>query len=204
MSNKHKILLFLLLHITVYCNSQNSRQKAFDKYLDDISIDSQITELRNCLRDSLKSWIDKGLYYVLFLEKASWKIDDAIFLNDKKDKALLLVPVQPNDALFGVDFVKIIAAEKVNEKWRFYYASYPISVFYRKDIKKNTLDSIGRLARWELINDGFIKCKPSCKINHDYVESDVWFTDKRRKMHEKFLSNTLLIHPLEKPGESLY
>jgi len=204
MSSKHKILLLFLLHITVYCKSQNGRQKAFDKYLNQVSNDSQITDLRNCLRDSVKSWIDKGLYYVLYLEKTNWKIDDAIFLNGKKDKALLLILIQPNDDLFGVDYVKIIGAEKVNEKWRFYYASYPISVFERKGLQKNSLDSIGRLARWELINDGFVKCKLSCKINYDYVESDVWFTDKRRKMHEKFLLNTMPTHPLEKPGESVY
>ncbi len=204
MSSKHKIVLLLLLHITVYCNSQNGRQKTFDKYLNHISIDSQITELRNCLRDSVRSWIDKGLYYVLYLEKTNWKIDDAIFLNGKKDKALLLILIQPDDVLFRVDYAKIIGAEKINETWRFYYAGYPISVFERKGIQKNSLETLGRSVRTELINDGFVKCKLTCKINYDYVDSDVWFTDKRRKMHEKFLLNTLPTHPLEKPGESLY
>lgn len=201
---KYKTLLFAFLYITFNGNSQSSRQKVFDKYLKEISGNTKVTELRNNLRDSVKSWIDRELYYTLFLTKTTWEIDDAVFLNGEKNKALLLILVQPHDVLHGTDYVKIVAAECIEEKWKFYYAGYPISVFYRKGIRKTSLDTLSNLARLELINDGFVKCRPTCKINSEYVQSDVWFTDKKRKMHERFLSNTLPTHPLEKPGDSLY
>jgi hypothetical protein len=204
MTGRKEILLFILMLNMSYCSSQGRNQKVFDSYLNSISTDNEITELKNNLKDSVQKWINMGLYYVLFLDKTTWKIDEAVFLNKQKNKALMLVLIQPKDILWGMDYAKLIGAEKIDEKWKFYYASYPLSVFDRKNINKMPLDTIARKTRWELVEDGFVKCNPLCKINYNYVDSDVWFSEWRRKKHVKFLLNALEIDPREKPGDSPY
>jgi hypothetical protein len=200
-----KIFMFvvLILHV-IFCNSQSKKQKVFDNYLASISTDTEMIQLKQNLTDSVQHWIEMGLYYVLFLSKTTWKVDDAVFLDREKNKALLIVLIQPNDFFWDMDYAKIIAAEKLNSQWRFYYASYPLLVYDRKDLHKTSLDTIASQARQELVSYGFVKCSPSCKVNPDYVDSDVWFSDWIRKKHLEFLLNTLEIDPREKPGDAPY
>ena len=184
--------------------SLNNKKHVFDKYLDSLKESKLVSRLKSDLKDSVQSWIDKRLNYVLFLQKTNWQIDDAIFFNNGQTKALLLLLIQPLDDFAPNDYVKIIAAEEINQKWRYYFASYPVIDYNRDKSKANLYKVLAENSRDELIDDGFVECKPKCRINYQYVDSDLWFADWRREMHIQFLNNTLGLMPDEKPGEQLY
>lgn len=204
MRQRHMFIIVVLMLHVICCSSQSGSQKVFDSYLASISTDTEMIQLKQDLTDSVEHWIDMGLNYVLFLGKTTWKVDDAVFLSKEKNKALLLLLIQPNDILWNMDYAKIVAAEKLDSQWRFYYAGYPLLVYDRKNLHKTSLDTIAMQARSGLVSDGFIECSTSCKVNPDYVDSDVWFSDWQRKKHVKFLLNALEVDPREKPGDAPY
>jgi hypothetical protein len=140
---------------------------------------------------------------MLFYQKVNWKVDDAVFFDKKKEKALLLLIVQPKDSLYPADYVKTIGAEKINGEWVFYYISYADIEYFR--IKNGNLPysfvHLSKSGREELINDGFISCSLGCSVNYDYVDSDQWFADWRREKHKDFLNGTLPRNPRYLPGQ---
>jgi hypothetical protein len=205
-----KRLVLILLALSSYSyncdfgNKKDRAKKVFNNYVVSQSGDDKVLSLRNNLKDSINGWIDKGLYFVLFLNKANWVIDNVVFFNKTRDKALFLILIQPKDGKWPFDYAKVVAAEEVNHVWRFYYASYPLIEYKRENDQVASLDSIAAWGRDELIDDGFVDCKLSCKINYKYVESDMWFANWRREMHVRFLGNQLEPMPDERPGEKPY
>jgi hypothetical protein len=181
------------------CNSQGVEQ-TFNEYLKKVSTDKAVIQIKKDFKDTLESWIDKKLDYVLFLTKTDWKLDDAVYLNKAGNRALLLLLVRVKDADWLNDYVKVIGAEKLNDSWHFYYASYLVMEFSRKENNDNpnSFELLAQRARKNLNEDGFIKCGLSCKVDYHYLDSDIWFAEWVRQMHKRFLANQLPTHPLEK------
>jgi hypothetical protein len=202
---KNVCILILVLFTLISCG-QTKSDTAFQNYLNSIQNSKDYVEIRIKLKDSIQSWIDRQLYELLFYKNLNWKIDDAVFFDKDKKKALLLILAQVKDSLYPHDYVKIVGAEKISGSWEFYYPSYPV-VIHNRDINKNKPYSFEQLSisgRNELTEDGFVKCGIGCNINYDYVDSDIWFADWKRKMHNKFLNNALPRHPIAKPGELFF
>jgi hypothetical protein len=194
--------LLFLLSAFVACGQKNP-EKAFQDYLNEIHSSRDYVETRTNLKDTIQSWIDRNIYELLFYKKVNWKIDDAVFFDAKKEKALLLLIVQPKDSLYPSDYVKIIGAEKINGSWEFYYASYA-DLYYnrnRNGYRPYSLAILSKSGREDLMNDGFISCSLGCSVNYDYIDSDIWFTDWRREMHKDFLNGTTPKDPVYKPGQ---
>lgn len=202
----HKILLFFFLFSALFGCGQEARQKVFRTYLADLKTDNEYKIVKSRLKDSLQSWIDRGLYEVLFLKKVDWQIDDAVFFDKKKEKALLLILVRVKDAQFPDDYVKTIGAEKVGGSWLFYYVSYPVTLFRRADNneEKYSFHFLSEYARNDLNEDGFIKCSLGCKINYSYVDSDLWFQDWERQFYVKFINGQMPKDQVAKPGEKMF
>lgn len=199
-----KIFIALLLFIATGCG-QSSKNSVFQKYLTETQKDKTWSEIRLLCKDSLQSWMDRGLYDVLFLKKQEWEIDSAVFFDKDKSKALLIVLVKVINGYVPVDYTKIIAAEKINNKWRFYYRSYAITDLLRSDNnnKPYTFSQLSKSAREDLIDDGFVTCNPACHIQHDYVDSDLWFQNWRREYHDEFVNGQYIDDPLGKPGQRM-
>lgn len=198
-------LLFILFYSSLSCG-QTTSNKAFENYLNSIYNSKDYREIKSRLHDSVQSWIDRELYELLFYKKLNWKIDDAVFFDRTKEKALLLILAQVRDPRHPNDYIKIVGAEKINGNWEFYYASYPVVEHNRKDNGNNiySFEQLSQSGRHELIDDGYVKCLVECNINYDYVDSDIWFADWKRERHKKFLSNSLPRHPVLKPGEGFF
>lgn len=184
------------------CGNKNS-DAAFQIYMQGIQGTKDYVEIRTKLKDTIQSWIDRQLYELLFYKKVNWKVDDAVFFDKKKEKALLLLIVQPKDPHYPADYVKTIGAEKINGSWVFYYASYPDIDFYRNinGHQPYSFEHLSKSGRNEIINDGFISCIVGCSVNYDYIDSDIWFKDWMREMHKDFLNGTLPKNPMYQPGQ---
>ena len=196
--------LFVIVFVQLLCScGQNNSQRVFKKYLEETKKSSETGVIRNQLRDSMVEWIDKGLYYVLFFCKARWKVDDVVFFDKLKRKALLFILIQSNDPKIPEDYVKAIGAEKIDGVWIFYYASYFTQTFSRNGLhgKANEFEFMAEKVHGDIVEDGFIKCSLGCKVDFDYIDSDIWFAQWRRDMHKGFLENTLPAMPGEEPGK---
>jgi hypothetical protein len=171
--------------------------------MQDIQGTREYAEIKAKLKDTLQSWIDRQLYQLLFYKKVKWQVDDAVFFDKKKEKALLLVIIQPKDSSYPADYVKIIGAEKINGNWAFYYASYADLDYNRNKngYRPYSPQILSKSSREDLMSDGFIICSPGCSVNFDYIDSDIWFADWRRDMHKRFLDGTVPKNPVYKPGE---
>ncbi len=58
--------------------------------MNEIKATKDYVEIRTKLKDTVQSWIDRELYELLFYKKVIWKVDDAVFFDKKKERALLL------------------------------------------------------------------------------------------------------------------
>jgi hypothetical protein len=202
---KYLSLLSFLLATISSCG-QKKADSVFQNYLGGIHNTKEDIEIRAKLNDTIQSWINRQLYELLFYKKVNWKIDDAVFFDKDKKKALLLILAQVKSPLFADDYVKIVAAEKIGGNWEFYYVGYPV-VTHRRNVNNNKPYSSEQLSisgREELTQDGFIKCEGRCYVNYDYIDSNIWFADWRRKMHWKFLNGATPKHPVAKPGELFF
>jgi hypothetical protein len=202
-----KRFLFLLIMSSVLaaCRQSDSAE-VFRQYLAETETTPDYAEVRSKLHDSIQSWIDRGLYELLFYPKVNWKIDDAVFFDKKKSKALLLILAQVKDSTGPEDYVKVVGAEKLAGRWEFYYAGYVVDICRRSDHQSRVYSLADRAAigRREINDDGFVKCALGCRIDYGYIDSDVWFTDWQREWHKKFLRNGLPRHPVAKPGEMFF
>jgi hypothetical protein len=195
-------ILYILVSTILMGCGQSSFDDVFHDYLDGIRKTKDYAEVRSKLKDSMDSWIHRQLYELLFYPKVNWKIDDAVFFDKDRSKALLLILAQVKDSTWPEDYVKVVGAEKLAGHWEFYYASYVVNIFRRSANggQPFSFPDLARLCRKEIIEDGFVKCVIGCKIDYDYIDSDIWFADWRRKWHKDFLRNALPRHPVEKPG----
>jgi len=202
---KYVSLICFLLTSIVSC-SQKKSDSIFQNYLSNIHNTKEDIEIRAKLKDTIQSWIDRQFYELLFYNKVTWKIDDAVFFDKDKKKALLLVLAQVKSPSFPDDYVKIVAAERIGGNWEFYYVGYPVITHIRNENnnKPYSFEQLSISGREEITQDGFIKCQVMCNINYDYIDSDIWFADWKREMHWKFLNNATPKHPVAKPGELFF
>jgi hypothetical protein len=201
--SNEKTFVFLLLASTLLACGQKHTDSAFQAYMNGIQGTKDYTEIRAKLKDTIQSWKDRELYELLFFKKVKWAVDDAVFFDKNKEKALLLLIVQPKDSLYPADYVKVIGAEKISGDWEFYYASYATIEYYRNRNGHHPYSFVhlSKSGREELIDDGFVTCSLGCSVDLDYVDSDIWFADWRREMHKNFLNGTLPKEPVYKPGQ---
>jgi hypothetical protein len=113
---------------------------------------------------------------------------------------------QVKDPTWPEDYGKVIGAEKIEGHWQFYYASYAVLIFRRRDNggRPHSLADLSRLSRKELTVDGFVRCGFPCNINYDFVDGDLWFADWRRNWHQDFLRNALPREPMTASGKHFY
>jgi hypothetical protein len=187
-----KLFICLGLFFFYSCASQDKIKKkqlsCFDQYIDSIQNSPGYIEVRTNFLDTFNKWIDAGIKEVQIYKNIKWELDKAVFFNETKDKALLLI-LEIADSSVNGDEVRIVGAEKINNIWNFYYQSYPELMYDRKNNRKpNSFQYLSNEARFRIITDGYYIDR-SCRINYKYIESDVWFTEWRRKMHQDFLKN---------------
>ena len=183
--------------ISIFGCGRAQQLKCFNEYIEEIKKEKEYTIVKQGLTDTLNAWIERGLYEVQYFKvnKPKWKIDDAVFFNKDKTKCLLLILIQDGDIQSNEDYIKIIGAEKINEKWQYYYVSYVDYIYLRENnnYQVHSFEYLSSNVVQDLIDDGYVKNKiTGCYINYEYIDgSDLWFADWRREMHQQFLKGTL-------------
>ena len=129
------------------CKGQNEQLECFNKSLQNEELKTLVLELKNGLKDTLQNWVyNKKYENVQALIDKIWKIDDAIFLSPKRDKAILLLLEQDTAKYTTVptgnggaeaikptsfDLIKLIYADKEKDGWH-YYQSMELLVIPRE------------------------------------------------------------------------
>jgi RHS repeat-associated protein len=153
--------------------------------------------LRKSLKDSLESWIkkdlrlrghDRGISYAF--NKCKWEIGKIILFNKDYSRAILLVLEIDKEESAVLDYIEMIAAEKRDDGWWFYYVDMPFVYCDRRDNnnKPYTFEQLEEIMINEFIRGGYFK-KWTCDIDYWYV--DGWFDRKGRdlyKWHREFLN----------------
>jgi len=180
-------ILFIIPLLLYGCKSTDTQEKCFDAYVTRISTDPEFNLIRSAAMDTTIQWGRKNLRAFSGFNHQLWQMDSAVYFNEDKSKALLLLLQVDKRANVRFDNVKMIAAEKINDDWNFYAQSMPTIGFDRtlnSDTKPYTFEKLSEASRKEIINGGFFK-NGSCSINYDYIND--WFKIPLAEYHHEFL-----------------
>lgn len=194
---KYQIFYLVLLLSSISCKSQVQQCICFDKKQAEYNQDSLILFLRNSLKDSVQDWVFKDLKLkgqdfgiAHGFNSSTWEIDKQVLFNKNKTRAILSILQVFSIEDSKMDFVKLISAEYIYNKWNFYYVAMPV-LNYNHSLNGNksfTYDQLSKKVRQAFIEGGYFKNR-TCKINYTYI--DDWITennDNMYKWHQNFLA----------------
>ncbi len=181
----YAIVLFLLFFSS---SCKKKMEECYYKSLEEIKTSEDYIFLLESGQDSILKWKSIGLAIGTHLKNTSWLLHENVFCNQDFDKCLLLLIIINEDKHSHFDKVKIIGAEEIGGYWNFYYQSYPVVMFNRdhNNGEVYTSNYLSTEVTKELLEDGYVS-KWRCKINYDYVESEIWFADWMWQKHQEFL-----------------
>ncbi|MFC5272315.1 hypothetical protein ACFPIB_16995 [Adhaeribacter terreus] len=151
----------------------------------------EYNSVRSAAKDTVSNWISRDVKFFGHLDTdAMWKIDSAVFFNEDRSKALLLLLEIDKKSEVVFDYVKVLAAEYKEGNWQIYSQGFPTIGFDRSlnpatSVRRQyTYKQLSEISREELINGGYFDWR-SCSINYDYVND--WFKEPLAEYHQEFL-----------------
>lgn len=123
----------------------------YEKLLSGFRREQGYLELRQTVNAELKEWIALDLEPVRFLRECVWEVDDAVFFNTTRSKGYLLLLVQDHAKGSESDYVYVMYANKVDNKWEVFFEGLPNLVFPRdrfghRQLSLSQLSQHGRAA----------------------------------------------------------
>lgn len=173
--------------LTYGCKSAEEQQLCLKDYINEVKGTPEYISVRSAAKDTVSSWISKDVKFFGHLDTDTmWKIDNAIFFNEDRSKALLLLLKVYTKSNPKMDFVEMLAAEKRDESWHFYSQGFPSIALPRKlnSNQPHTFEKLSEISREELIRGGYFKWR-TCSANYDYVND--WFKEPLAEFHQEFL-----------------
>ncbi|MBB6502143.1 hypothetical protein [Pedobacter cryoconitis] len=181
--------LLVLISITGLAGCLNPDQKRalYNAQLDVFKKTDVYHQVQLSTQHSLRTWISSDLQGVQKLRKSNWKVDDAVFFNQKRDKCYLLLLIQHKDLKASQDEVDILYGTLENEQWTIYFSALPPYLFSRKSADGDnyepvSLQTLSLLARDKILKNYY---KRHRRINDAYVNSA--YNDRLKKEQENFL-----------------
>lgn len=187
---KSVIYLFFLFSCSAI-SQERQAQKCLPIYVNSIKANPLTQFLRTAFYDSLEDWNNRSIAMVEQYKngKFNWRLDDIILFNEDSTRAILFL-----DKIFkdnhNFDLIKTIPAEKIDNKWWFYYKGYVEFAHERnrKDIKP-TYNELSYLIINRFMDDGMI-INTNCEFQYKFINTKTWFGDERRVRHfDEFLTN---------------
>ena len=186
--NMRCLLILLVLTVLIYgCKSAEEQQLCLQDYINEVKGTPEYVAVRSAAKDTVSNWISLDVKFFGHLDAdTKWKIDSAVFFNEDKSKALLLllkVYTKPDSKM---DFVEMLVAEKKEDNWHFYSQGFP-SIAFPRNLNSNqpyTFEKLSEISREELILGGYYTWR-TCNINYDYVND--WFKEPLAEYHQDFL-----------------
>ncbi len=197
-----RLIAMLNMFLFTSCKGQNEQLDCLNLSLQNDELKSVFVELKKGLNDTLNDWIYKNEYKNVQVFKTTlWKIDDAVFISPKKDKAILLILEQDTSKFVTepigdgspekivptrFDYVKMIYANKEQDGWHYYYQSLPSMVVPREKKINNipiplTFEELSLVGRRSIIK-GYYK-NGTCKYNNKFF--DRWDIKNLKEQHKK-------------------
>jgi hypothetical protein len=188
---KLKTFILMLTFLAIFsCKSEETQNKCLSAHINEISSDPEYQFIRRAANDTINSWSTRNLKFFTSLKSNNWQIDSAIIFNKDKSKAIVLLLEIDTTPTATFDYVKMLAAEKKEGNWQFYFKSMPTIGFDRtvnpnsKTKRPYTFKELSGISRKEIINGGYFKTG-SCTVNYDYVND--WFKEPLAEYHKEFL-----------------
>ena len=180
-------MLLILLATTLLAGCSNHKQEVpvSVEPINKRSADKRYAELQKIAQEHIEGWIKLDIEDVRFLKACSWKIDDEVFFNTKKDRAYLLLLIQDNDVAAELDYVYVLYAAQEQQVWTIYFAGLPSFVIPRERLEKGVKVSMDKLAEYgrQELRKGYFT--PAGKINDTFVNET--FSEELRRRHQEFL-----------------
>jgi hypothetical protein len=181
------IIVFVMLVFS--CNSKKFEQKCVAEYFAKVNSTDEYEAIKEAAIDTLTKWQNMNIRYAITLKRNSWRVDDFIFFNKNKSRALLILLKVDKDINAVLDFAEMLAAERKDGQWFFYSASMPTMGFNRerKEMKEYTYEELSKGMLQKVLRGGLFKDK-NCEVDDEYING--WFDKEGRdllKQHQKFL-----------------
>lgn len=181
------LLVIVFISITGCLNGQN-KINMFEDQLKEYKETEPYKQVQSAANSDLNHWIADGLEEVEILKECTWKLDDAVFFNTKKDKCYLLLLIQDKAKDAEIDYVYLMYGALENHKWKIYFSSLPNYVYLRERLKlpKNTpvpMEILSKLSRQEMLKGYY---KSNGNIDDNFVEKA--YTPLLKERHIKFLN----------------
>ncbi|RAU83014.1 hypothetical protein [Pontibacter arcticus] len=171
------------------CKSAGGQQQCLRNYISELKDTPEYNSIRSAARDTVAHWATLNIKNFYGINRTKWEIDSAIFFNEDKNKALLLLLKVDTVSTAKLDYVQLMAAEKKEGMWYFYVQTLNSIIYDRGRYNKGrpfTFEELAQNARYELIEGGYYD-KWSCNVNYAYV--DDWFDNPLSDYHRFFLQN---------------
>ena len=184
---------FLFLSaLTFYsCISPAGQQQCLNNYLSEIKNSPDYNKIRSAAKDSVTYWATLNIENFYGINSTKWEIDSAVFFNEDKSKALLLLLEIDTVSTAKLDYINLIAAEKKGADWHFYTEGMHL-IYLDRERNKNgrpfTFKELSERGRYQLIRGGYYE-KRSCNVNYDYIND--WFNEPLSDYHRHFLNNRI-------------
>ena len=181
------LLVIVFISMTGCLNGQN-KIKMFEDQLKEYKDTQAYKEVMSTANSDLNQWIAEGVEEVQILKECTWKIDDAVFFNTKKDKCYLLLLMQDNAQGAEIDYVYLMYGALENDKWKIYFSSLPNYVYLRERLKLPAgtpvpMETLSKLSREELLKRYY---KGNGNVDDAFV--DKVYTLLLKERHLKFLN----------------
>lgn len=183
MSNRGKYFLIILL-IALGCTNVQSPNKMLEEKLTEYRNDPAYAAVQAKAKEKLNEWIGAGIEDVQILKECTWKVDEMVFFNSRKDRAYLLLPIQDNLEDAELDYVYVMYAALEDGQWNIYFAGLPNMVFPRERFgnKPISLAKLSELSRGELLKSYMDK---NGKVNDAFVDKP--YNEDLKAKQAKFL-----------------
>lgn len=190
-----RFLIILILIFNYSCKGTEEQQQCFNAYINEVKGTPEYNSIRSAAKDTVLNWIRMDVKFFGHLDTdAIWKIDSAVFFNKDKSKALLLLLQKDTDNKAVFDNVKMLAAERKDNKWQFYSQGFPTIGFDRRldpatsTKRPYTFEELSSISREELLRGGYYKWR-TCGVDYDYVND--WFKEPLAEYHQNFLKRRM-------------
>ncbi|TDO20228.1 hypothetical protein CLV32_3988 [Pedobacter duraquae] len=167
------------------CSNANEKPQLPMVPINQRSADVRYSALQKIADQNINKWIGDNIEEVRFLKECTWKVDDEIFFNTRKDRAYLLLLIQDNDTSAALDYVYVLYAAQNMSKWTIYFAGLPTFVIPRDRMPQVGKVAMGKLAEFgrQEIRKGYFGSNG--QIDDKFVNAT--FSEELKARHLEFL-----------------
>ena len=171
------------------CFSQNHKANCYANQLDSLKSTVVYADVKSKALDSLQSWIKSGIMasgIPPLRDGIEWKMDDAIFFNEKRTRVIFLILERDTVSSSKSDYVRFYFGVQTKQNWQFYFKSLPLMYIPRKPNDENRaqgFEELSAIGIEQVLKEYY---KPaSCTINESFFDYDI---KNLREKHESFLN----------------